>query len=135
MREEESERPYSSDLHDETREGLYHCRGCDLGVYDSAAKYDSGTGWPSFSRSLAERGTRTPRGNRIEKKYLYCLLNNRAYIGEAVHKGDSYPGEHDAIIGRETWDSPAWCSFRMPMICSSLKRLLFIVCLLQWRTG
>ncbi|MGB0497964.1 MAG: recombinase zinc beta ribbon domain-containing protein, partial [Rubricella sp.] len=29
---------------------------------------------------------------------------NRAYIGEAVHKGDSYPGEHDAIIDRQTWD-------------------------------
>ncbi|PWJ20799.1 hypothetical protein SAMN05421539_10244 [Jannaschia seohaensis] len=32
------------------------------------------------------------------------MLNNRAYVGEAVHKGDSYPGEHDAIIHRETWD-------------------------------
>jgi site-specific DNA recombinase len=32
------------------------------------------------------------------------MLNNRAYIGEAVHKGDSYPGEHDAIIDHETWD-------------------------------
>jgi len=32
------------------------------------------------------------------------MLGNRAYIGEAVHKGDSYPGEHDAIIDHETWD-------------------------------
>ena len=32
------------------------------------------------------------------------MLSNRAYIGEAVHKGASYPGEHDAIIDRETWD-------------------------------
>ena len=32
------------------------------------------------------------------------MLSNRAYIGEAVHKGESYPGEHDAIIDRETWD-------------------------------
>ena len=32
------------------------------------------------------------------------MLSNRAYIGEAVHKGDSYPGEHDAIIDRQTWD-------------------------------
>ena len=46
----------------------------------------------------------TPRGNRIDKKYLYRMLNNRAYIGEAVHKGQSYPGEHEAIIDRETWD-------------------------------
>jgi len=32
------------------------------------------------------------------------LLNNPVYIGEAKHKGDSYPGEHDAIVDRETWD-------------------------------
>lgn len=32
------------------------------------------------------------------------MLSNRAYIGEAVHKGDSYPGEHDAIIDRGLWD-------------------------------
>ena len=32
------------------------------------------------------------------------MLNNRAYIGEAVHKGENYPGEHDGIIDRETWD-------------------------------
>jgi hypothetical protein len=53
---------------------------------------------------VAKRGNRTSRGNRIDKKYLYRMLNNRAYIGEAVHKGDSYPGEHDAIVDRETWD-------------------------------
>ena len=56
---------------------------------------------------LAARGIQTSRGNRIDKKYLYRLLNNRAYIGEAVHKGDSYPGypgEHDAIIDRAVWD-------------------------------
>ena len=46
----------------------------------------------------------TPSGNRIDKKYIYRMLSHRAYIGEAVHKGDSYPGEHDAIIDRETWD-------------------------------
>jgi hypothetical protein len=32
------------------------------------------------------------------------MLSNRAYIGEAVHNGDSYPGEHDAIIDSEMWD-------------------------------
>ena len=57
-----------------------------------------------LAREVGTHGIRTPRGNRIDKKYLYRMLSNRAYIGEAVHKGDSYPGEHDAIIGRETWD-------------------------------
>ena len=57
-----------------------------------------------LARETAERGIRTQRGNLIDKKYIYRLLNNRAYIGEAVHKGASYPGEHDAIIDADTWD-------------------------------
>jgi len=57
-----------------------------------------------LARQLAARGVRTRHGNRIDKKFLYRLLNNRTYIGEAVHKGQSYPGEHDAIIDRAVWD-------------------------------
>jgi len=57
-----------------------------------------------LAREVGARGIRTPRGNRIDKKYLYRMLNNRAYVGEAVHKGESYPGEHDAIIDRNVWD-------------------------------
>ncbi|WBL32179.1 recombinase family protein [Sinirhodobacter sp. HNIBRBA609] len=57
-----------------------------------------------LAREVGARGIRTPKGNRLDKKYLYRMLNNRAYIGEAVHKGTSYPGEHDAIIDSETWD-------------------------------
>ncbi|WP_199257695.1 recombinase family protein [Paracoccus binzhouensis] len=57
-----------------------------------------------LASEVGARGLGTPRGNRIDKKYLYRMLSNRAYLGEAVHKGDSYPGEHDAIVDRETWD-------------------------------
>ncbi|MBL9063168.1 recombinase family protein [Tabrizicola sp.] len=57
-----------------------------------------------LAQEVEAKGLRTSRGNRIDKKYLYRMLSNRAYIGEAVHKVDSYPGEHDAIIDRETWD-------------------------------
>lgn len=57
-----------------------------------------------LAREVASQGIRTKRGNRIDKKALYRMLNNRVYIGEAVHKGESYPGEHDAIIDRATWD-------------------------------
>ena len=57
-----------------------------------------------LAREVGARGLRTPRGNRIDKKYIYRMLSNRVYIGEAVHKGESYPGEHDAIVDRETWD-------------------------------
>ena len=57
-----------------------------------------------LAQEVGKRGIRTPRGNRIDKKYLYRLLSNRVYLGEAVHKGESYPGEHTAIIDQETWD-------------------------------
>ena len=56
-----------------------------------------------LAREVGARGICTPRGNRIDKKFIYRMLSNRAYIGEAVHKGQSYPGEHEAIIDRETW--------------------------------
>jgi len=57
-----------------------------------------------LAREVEKRGLCTPKGNRIDKKFLYRMLNNRAYIGEAVHKGRAYPGEHKAIIDRATWD-------------------------------
>jgi DNA invertase Pin-like site-specific DNA recombinase len=57
-----------------------------------------------LAREVGNRGICTQRGNRIDKKYIHRMLNNRAYLGEAVHKGDAYPGEHGAIIDRETWD-------------------------------
>lgn len=48
LRAEGTEYPYTSPLNDETRDGLYHCKGCDLALFDAATKYDSRTGWPSF---------------------------------------------------------------------------------------
>ena len=45
------------------------------------------------------------RGKPIDKGALYKLLGNRVYVGEAVHKGKAYPGEHSAIISRELWDN------------------------------
>jgi peptide-methionine (R)-S-oxide reductase len=48
LREEATERAGTSRLDKETRKGTYHCAGCDLAVFSSETKYDSGTGWPSF---------------------------------------------------------------------------------------
>jgi hypothetical protein len=43
-------------------------------------------------------------GRPFEKGTLYKILQNRTYLGEAVHKGRSYPGEHESIVDRATWD-------------------------------
>jgi peptide-methionine (R)-S-oxide reductase len=48
LRHEGTEAPFSSPLDHETKAGTYHCAGCDLALYSSKTKYDSGTGWPSF---------------------------------------------------------------------------------------
>ena len=43
-------------------------------------------------------------GRLFHKGTLYKILRNRTYLGEAVHKGRSYPGEHEPIVDRATWD-------------------------------
>ncbi len=57
-----------------------------------------------LARTLAAEGVTTKRGKPIDKGALYKLLDNRVYIGLAVHKGAAYPGEHEAIIGLDLWD-------------------------------
>lgn len=52
LRQEDTERPFTSTLLEEYREGTFHCAACDLPAYGSYAKYDSGTGWPSFYEAL-----------------------------------------------------------------------------------
>ncbi|MGZ5853205.1 MAG: recombinase family protein [Xanthobacteraceae bacterium] len=57
-----------------------------------------------LSQKLNDEGLTTKGGHAINKSYLYKILNNRVYIGDAVHKGTPYPGEHDAIVDRASWD-------------------------------
>jgi peptide-methionine (R)-S-oxide reductase len=52
MRQQGTERPWTSALLDEHREGIFKCKGCDLPLFDSSTKYDSGTGWPSFWQEI-----------------------------------------------------------------------------------
>jgi len=52
LREEGTERAFSSQLNNEKRKGVFHCAGCDLPLFLSDKKYDSGTGWPSFWDSI-----------------------------------------------------------------------------------
>ncbi|MCI4671311.1 MAG: peptide-methionine (R)-S-oxide reductase MsrB [Bacteroidia bacterium] len=49
LREGGTEAPYSGKYWDEKAEGIYYCGACHLELFDSTTKYDSGTGWPSFT--------------------------------------------------------------------------------------
>ena len=57
-----------------------------------------------LAREIRREEARNKQGTLMDKGYLYRLLKNRVYRGEAVHKGKSYPGEHDAIIDEALWD-------------------------------
>jgi len=57
-----------------------------------------------LARELRRDGFCNKQGTLIDKGYLYRLLNNRVYRGESLHKGTSYPGEHDAIIEDGLWN-------------------------------
>jgi site-specific DNA recombinase len=58
----------------------------------------------TLARQLITENTRNKYGKLIDKGILYKLLNNPVYVGIAVHKGVSYPGEHVGIIDRKIWD-------------------------------
>ena len=52
MFNESTERPFTSPLNNEKRKGFFHCANCGAKLFSSNAKFDSGTGWPSFTESL-----------------------------------------------------------------------------------
>lgn len=58
----------------------------------------------TLARALQVEDVHNKRGKRIDKGFIYKLINNRVYLGDAVHKGTPYPGEHDAIITQDIWD-------------------------------
>ncbi len=66
LRRENTERAFTSPLEHEKRKGTYHCAGCDLPLFSSDTKFDSGTGWPSFWQHL-------PRamGTKADHKLFY----------------------------------------------------------------
>ncbi len=70
-------------------------------IFDRFAKLGSAT---VLVRALRAEGIAGKQGKLVDKGYVYKLLNNRVYIGQAVHKGTAYPGEHSAIISQGLWD-------------------------------
>ena len=70
-------------------------------IYERFVAVGSAT---ALARALVTEGVRTRRGRLVDKGFLYKLLANRVYIGDAVHKGTAYPGEHKPIVSRELFD-------------------------------
>src|SRR5690606_31535431 len=70
-------------------------------IFERVAKGGSVT---TTARDLTARGFTNKYGQALDKGRIYKLLRNRVYVGDAVHKGTVYPGEHEAIIAKTLWD-------------------------------
>jgi peptide-methionine (R)-S-oxide reductase len=73
LRKEGTERPYTSPLLQEHRKGTFACAGCDLSLFASETKFESGTGWPSFFRPLENAiATREDRTFGWKRTEVHC---------------------------------------------------------------
>ena len=99
MREAGTERAGSSPLDKVFDKGLYHCRGCDLEVYSSEAKYDSGTGWPSFWESLPD-AVRTMSDRKLfsVRTEVHCRRCG-SHLGHIFDDGPPPTGKRHCLNG------------------------------------
>jgi peptide-methionine (R)-S-oxide reductase len=73
LRKEGTERPFTSPLLNEHRKGTFACAGCDLPLFSSETKYESGTGWPSFYQPLDKAvGKREDRTFGMLRSEIHC---------------------------------------------------------------
>lgn len=99
LRQEDTERPFTSALNNEKRKGLYQCAGCDLPVYSSETKFDSGTGWPSFwqaeENAVATKEDRSLFSTRTEVHCRRC----GGHFGHIFDDGPAPTGKRHCING------------------------------------
>ena len=91
MFNEGTERPFSSDLNKEKRKGFYHCANCNNKLFASTSKFDSGTGWPSFSEAL-------PGAFKTKTDYKFGMVRTEYHCAECgAHHGHVFndgPGKN-----------------------------------------
>jgi peptide-methionine (R)-S-oxide reductase len=92
LRNEDTEPAGSSPLDKELRAGIFHCAGCDLPVYSSAAKFDSRTGWPSFFKPLPNAiGTKNDPGIFGNRTEVHCRRCG-SHLGHVFDDGPAPTG-------------------------------------------
>ena len=99
LREEGTERAFSSPLNDEHRRGMFHCAGCNTAVYSSAHKYDSGTGWPSFWQEQPNSiGYTTDYHLGYPRRAIHCATCG-GHLGHRFDDGPRPTGKRHCING------------------------------------
>ena len=99
MRQESTERAGSSVLHREAGEGIYYCKGCNLQLYSSSAKFESGTGWPSFYESLPNAvGTKEDNTFFSSRTEVHCRRCG-SHLGHVFNDGPPPTGQRHSLNG------------------------------------
>lgn len=99
LRDEGTERAFSSPLDKTFEPGTYHCKGCELPVYSSKHKYDSGTGWPSFWQSLPNAiGTKPDRRLFSVRTEVHCRRCG-SHFGHIFDDGPKPTGKRHCLNG------------------------------------
>ena len=99
MRREATERSGTSPLDRNYGAGTYTCRGCDLALYASEAKFDSRTGWLSFFASLSN-AIRTKEGNTLFSKRTECHCRRcGSHLGHIFNNGPAPIGKRHCLNG------------------------------------
>jgi peptide-methionine (R)-S-oxide reductase len=92
LRRHGTERPGSSPLNREKRNGTYACAACDLPLFSSDTKYESGTGWPSFFRPLTDAiGTKEDRSLFMARTEVHCRRCG-GHLGHVFNDGPQPTG-------------------------------------------
>lgn len=107
LREEGTERAYTSPLLKEKRKGTYHCAGCAQPLFDSATKYDSGTGWPSFWKALPGKvGYKRDLSLGMIRTEEHCTRCG-GHLGHVFDDGPRPTGKRHCINGLSLTFRPA----------------------------
>lgn len=107
LRQAGTERPYSSPLNKEKRRGIYACAGCNLPLFPSSAKYDSGTGWPSFWREFPGNvGYKRDTSMFMDRTEEHCRRCG-GHLGHLFDDGPKPTGKRHCINGLSLIFKPA----------------------------
>lgn len=99
LRHEATERPFTSALNKEKRKGVFACAGCALPLFASATKYDSGTGWPSFWKPLANAvGEKTDTLLGFPRTEVHCRRCG-GHLGHVFDDGPAPTGKRYCMNG------------------------------------